>query len=158
MASMEECRMRGHDSDDEPYVIIEQRSTSAGSFLWGVAIGAAMALLLAPRSGVETRREIRRRARKVGRAAQEAAEEISDKVVDRYENARQAVEERIDTARRAIEIKKQQAHEAIRAGREAAHQSRSDLERRIEETKAAYQAGADVARDARAGPPGDDEE
>ncbi len=140
--------MRGHDYD-EPYVIIEHESGGAGSFLVGLALGAAVALLFAPRSGVETRREIRRRARKAGRVAQDAAEELSDKVVDRYENARQAVEERIDTARRAVELKKRQAQEAIRAGREAATQARSDLERRIEETKAAYQAGADVARGGR---------
>jgi gas vesicle protein len=141
--------MRGHDYEDEPYVVIEQRSGDAGSFFWGLAIGAAVALLFAPSSGEETRQQIRRRAKRVGRAAQDAAEDISDKVVDRYENARQAVEERIDTARRAIELKKAQAQEAIRAGREAAHMARSDLERRIEETKAAYEAGADVAREGR---------
>jgi hypothetical protein len=34
----------------------------------------------------------------------------------------------------------------MEAGREAAHQARGDLERRLAETKAAYNAGADVAR------------
>jgi hypothetical protein len=34
----------------------------------------------------------------------------------------------------------------VEAGREAAHNAREELERRIAETKAAYDAGADVAR------------
>ena len=38
----------------------------------------------------------------------------------------------------------------MEAGREAAQQARSDLERRLAETKAAYNAGADVARAGRA--------
>jgi hypothetical protein len=71
-------------------------------------------------------------------------------VVDRYEDARRAVEERIDTARSAIEIKKRQASEAVRAGRQAAHDARDELERRIAEGKAAYRAGADVVRTSRA--------
>ena len=37
----------------------------------------------------------------------------------------------------------------MEAGREAAHQARTDLERRLAETKAAYNAGADVARSGR---------
>jgi hypothetical protein len=37
----------------------------------------------------------------------------------------------------------------MEAGRVAAQQARADLERRIAETKAAYQAGGDVARTGR---------
>ncbi|MDQ6886025.1 MAG: YtxH domain-containing protein [Gemmatimonadota bacterium] len=140
---------RDDEYEDEPYVVIERRSGGASSFLLGLAIGAGMALLLAPRSGQETRQEIGRRARRVKRAARDTAEEITDTVRDSYEHARRSVEDRIDAARSAIEIKKQQATEAIRAGREAAQQAREELERRIAETKAAYQAGADVARSGR---------
>lgn len=134
---------------DEPFIIIEKHPATVSSFLWGVAIGAGVALLLAPKSGEETRVEIGRRARRVKDAAHDAAEDLSDSVVDRYQNARQAVEERIDSARQAIELKREQASEAIRAGREAAQQAREELERRITETKAAYQAGGDSVRRAR---------
>ena len=41
----------------------------------------------------------------------------------------------------------------MEAGREAAHQARTDLERRLAETKAAYNAGADVARAGRPAAP-----
>ena len=132
--------------DDEPYVVIEKRSGSPASFLWGLAIGAGLALLFAPDSGEETRRRLGRSARRVRSTAQDAAEDLRENVSDKYQHARQAVEDRIDSARQAIELKKAQATEAIRAGREAAQQARDELERRIAETKAAYRAGADVAR------------
>jgi hypothetical protein len=74
---------------------------------------------------------------------------VQDAVVDRYEEARRAVEEGIDTARSKIEVKKHQATEAVRAGRQAAHDARDELERRIAEGKAAYRAGADVVRTSR---------
>ena len=51
--------------DDEPFVVIEKQTGSAGAFLLGAAIGAGIALLFAPRSGIETREEIRRSARRV---------------------------------------------------------------------------------------------
>jgi hypothetical protein len=49
--------------------------------------------------------------------------------------------------------KKEQVSRAMEAGREAAHQARTDLERRLAETKAAYNAGADVARAGRPAAP-----
>jgi hypothetical protein len=42
--------------------------------------------------------------------------------------------------------KKEQVHRAMEAGRAAAQEARDELERRIAETKAAYKAGAAVAR------------
>jgi hypothetical protein len=56
------------------------------------------------------------------------------------------VEQGIDTARQAIDLKKRQVSRAMEAGRAAAQQARDELERRIAETKAAYNAGVDVAR------------
>jgi hypothetical protein len=46
-------------------------------------------------------------------------------------------------------MRKQQVTRAVQAGRAAAQDARGELERRIAETKAAYQAGADVARSSR---------
>ena len=135
-----------HFDEDEPYVVIEKTEGSTGSFLIGLALGAGMALLFAPRSGVETRRELGRGARRVRDAAQGAAEELTGTVVDSFQEARQQVEERIDTARQAVELKRQQVSQAVHAGRAAAQQAREDLERRIAETKAAYDEGAATAR------------
>ena len=138
--------MRRVDYDDEPAVIIERHSGGVGSFLLGIAIGAAAALLLAPQSGAETRRDIRRRARRAQRAAEDIAGDITTRVNDTFEHARDRVEHGIDTARQAIDLKKRQVSRAMEAGRAAAQQARDELERRIAETKAAYNAGVDVAR------------
>ena len=56
--------------DDEPYVVIEKHEAGVGPFLVGLAVGAGIALLLAPRSGEETRRDTKRRANAVKDAAQ----------------------------------------------------------------------------------------
>jgi gas vesicle protein len=136
--------MSRYEYDDEPYVVIEQSRGNFGSFLVGIAIGAGVALLLAPDSGIETRRRLRRSARRVKRVARE---KLADDVTDRYERARRTVEDKLESARSAIDLKRRQAGRAIEAGRAAAHQAREDLERRISESKAAYQAGADVVRE-----------
>lgn len=148
-----------HHEHDEPYIVIEKHSSGVGSLLLGVAIGAGVALLFAPRSGEETRRDIRRRARKAGDTVRGAAHGVTEQVVDTFESARSRVEEQIESARSAIEMKKQQVSRAMDAGREAAHQARGDLERRLAETKAAYQAGARVAHEghSRALVPDDDD-
>ncbi|HEY2378528.1 MAG TPA: YtxH domain-containing protein [Gemmatimonadaceae bacterium] len=137
---------RSYDFDeDEPYVIIEKQSGTLSSFFVGLAIGAGLALLLAPQSGAQTRHGLQRRARRAQRAARHVANDVTDTVVDTFRDARRRVEERIDSAREAIEVKKEQVHRAMEAGRAAAHQAREELERRIAETKASYQAGADAA-------------
>jgi gas vesicle protein len=138
---------RHEEDEDERYYVIEERGGGGmGSFLIGAVVGAGIALLLAPQSGEETRRDIKRKARQVGDAARDAAGDLQDTVADRYSRAKASVGTRIDSARQAIDLKKHQATEAIRAGREAAAQAREELEARLAATKAAYQAGADVAR------------
>jgi gas vesicle protein len=138
-----------HDEQDEPYIVIEKHSGGVSDFLLGALIGAGVALLFAPRTGQETRRDIGRRARAAQNRVRDVAEGVTDQVVDTFEGARARIEEQIETARSAIVSKKEQVSRAMEAGREAAHQARTDLERRLAETKAAYNAGADVARSGR---------
>jgi gas vesicle protein len=135
-----------HHEHDEPYIVIEKHTGGVGNLLLGVLIGAGVALLFAPRSGEETRSEISRRARRAGSKVKGVAHEVTEQVVDTFEGAKARVEEQIDSARTAIEAKKAQVARAMEAGREAAQQARGDLERRLAETKAAYNAGAEVAR------------
>ncbi len=144
------------DSDDDlgerPYVVVQKQSGGGLlSFVAGIAVGAAIAMLFAPEAGADTRRNIARRARRVRQAAREAVDGLAEKVGETLDTAKQKVEDRIDEARGAIDSKRGQVHRAMDAGRDAARQARQDLERRLEETKAAYQAGAQVARDARKG-------
>jgi len=141
-----------HQDHDEPYIVIEKNSGGVGDFLLGALIGAGVALLFAPRSGRETRADIGRRARAAQDRVRDVATGVTDQVVDTFETARSRIEEQIETARSAIVTKKDQVSRAMEAGREAAQQARTDLERRLAETKAAYNAGADVARSGRSVP------
>ncbi len=142
--------MRHHqDHDDVPYIVIEKHSGGLAQLMLGVAIGAGVALLFAPRSGPETRRALRRRAEAATASVKDVATDVTGQVVDTFESARSRVEEQIESARLAIESKKAQVARAMDAGREAAHLARGDLERRLAETKAAYNAGGDVARSSR---------
>jgi len=143
--------MRHHDHD-EPYIVIEKNGGGVGDFLLGALIGAGVALLFAPRSGRETRADISRRARAAQDRVRDVATGMTDQVVDTFETARSRIEEQIESARTAIVTKKEQVTRAMEAGREAAQQARTDLERRLAETKAAYNAGADVARSGRSVP------
>ncbi len=136
-------------TDDQPYVVIEKHSGGTGAFLLGLAAGAGLALLFAPQSGEQMRREIEGRATRARRRAEEMANDVTGKVTDRINTARTQVEDRIDSAKGQIEMRKQQVSSAVEAGRSAAREARAELERRIAETKAAYQAGANAARDAR---------
>lgn len=139
------------DDEDGGYVVIERDGGGSGinTFLLGAAIGAGLALLFAPRSGAETRADIRRRAGSARDTAKRVATGVSESVTDTFQDARRKVEEQIDTARQAIETKKEQMRRAVDAGRAAADDARVDLEQRLTETKAAYNAGADVVREAR---------
>ena len=144
-------RYEEYDEDDEQVIVIERGGGGAGigTFLLGAAIGAGLALLFAPQSGAATRADITRRARKAKDSAARVAGEVTEQVTDTFHDARRRVEEQIDSAREAIQAKRDQVLDAMDAGREAAAEARVDLETRLAETKAAYNAGAQVAREAR---------
>jgi gas vesicle protein len=138
--------MSKYDFDeDHPYVVIEKHSSSIGPLLVGLAIGAGVALLFAPKSGAATRRDIKRRATRVRRAAEDAVNGVADTVVGGFEEARRKVEDQIDSVRQGIDLKKQQVTRAMEAGRAAAEDARLELEQRIAESKAAY-AGRPATR------------
>jgi len=122
----------------QPYVIVEKREPGIGTFLIGIALGAGVALLLAPQSGEETRRGLARRARRAQDAAQDFVEDVSGTVADKFQEVRASVEERIDATLDAVDDKKRRVSNAFHAGRAAAREARGELEQRIAESKAAY--------------------
>jgi len=124
----------------EPYVIVERREAGVGSFILGLALGAGVALLLAPQSGEETRQSIARRARRAQDAAQDLVEDMSGVVAEKFHDVRDRVEDTIDKTFDAVEAKKRQVANAFDAGRAAAMETRGELETRIAERKAAYKA------------------
>jgi gas vesicle protein len=125
--------------DDEPYVIVERHEGNPiGPFLIGLAVGAGIALLLAPKSGEETRREIADGVKRAREAATDAVEGITETVAEKLDGARNKVAEGIDSAREAVDIRRRQVSSAVEAGRVAARQAREDLELRLAESKAAH--------------------
>ena len=62
-------------------------------FLLGAAIGAVAALLMAPASGVHTRRRLRRQGEEVADYLIDAGKELLDKCEDLYERSGEVVED-----------------------------------------------------------------
>ena len=122
------------DRDEIPYVVVERESGGVGAFLLGAILGAGVALLFAPRSGEETQREIKERATRLRDVAEERVRDVQHQVEERLHQARGEVMERVDSIR-----------EAVDSGREAAQEARTELEGRIERSKAAYKAGVEEA-------------
>ena len=65
----------------------------AAFFLFGAAIGAAAALLMAPASGAHTRRRLRREGEEVADYLIDAGKELVNKCEDLYERSAEVVED-----------------------------------------------------------------
>ncbi|HEY9721531.1 MAG TPA: YtxH domain-containing protein [Oscillatoriaceae cyanobacterium] len=98
---------------------MENRS-SGWEVLGGLALGAAggflVGLLVAPRTGSETREVL-------GGSMQD----VRERTQDMLENVRGNTESMLDTTRQAIEEKMALLNEAIEAGRRAAEYKRAEL-------------------------------
>ena len=133
--------MSDNTRDDDRTIVIEKSGVGVMPFLVGLAIGAGVALLFAPQSGEQTRRDIVRSGRRARVRAREMAEDIRDRAEDTYHDARARVEDRLDSARDVVGRGKRKVTRAVGSGREAASQAREDLERRLSAAKSAYKAG-----------------
>lgn len=118
------------DYDDSPYIVVERRGGSVAAFLWGAVLGAGAALLLAPRSGRETRQELADGARRLRETAEDRVRRVQDVLTDTIDTVRRGVTDRVDAARDAFD-----------AGRSAARETRAELERRIRDVRATYESG-----------------
>jgi len=126
------------NQDESPYIVIERESGGGvGAFILGALVGAGIALLFAPKSGAETQEDLKRQARKLRSAAEERVREAQRQIEERLGEVRDGVQTRIDNVK-----------DAVSAGRSAATDARTDLEKRLQRSKAAYRAGVQAARDA----------
>ena len=62
----------------------------AGFFLTGAAIGAVAGLLLAPKSGIQTRRDLRRFSKKKIDQLDDLQSDVREQITDRYEQVVEA--------------------------------------------------------------------
>ncbi|BAC91565.1 YtxH domain-containing protein [Gloeobacter violaceus] len=74
-----------------------------GGFLLGTAVGSVLGLLLAPRSGEETRRRLKRSVATIPGAAEEVAEDAQQRVDRLVQSARRSLDETIARLNEAIE-------------------------------------------------------
>jgi gas vesicle protein len=124
------------ERDQVPYIVVEKEGGGVGAFLLGALLGAGVALLFAPRTGEETQREIKERVVRLRDVAGQRVREAQVRIEERLDQTRGEVMDRVDSIREAME-----------SGRRAASDARTELEGRIERTKAAYRAGMDAARE-----------
>jgi len=121
--------------DELPQIIIERRSGAVVPFLWGALVGAAVALLWAPRSGRDTQRELHGAADRMSSALRSRVDEARDAVVDAADGVRQRVTDRFDGVRDAVETRAEGVRQAVDSGRRAAEDARFELEQRVAEAK-----------------------
>jgi gas vesicle protein len=142
---------RHEEYDDEHMVVIERESDSStmGTFLLGLAIGAGAALLFAPASGEETRARLQEEARRASRRVKDMTDEVTTGVTERVERTRSVIDDRVGRARDAVTSRARAVGEAATVGREAALQARMELERAVAESKRAYADSRRAYRDAR---------
>src|SRR5215207_5544469 len=139
--------------DDVPTFVIETRGGDGiGPFLLGALVGAAAALLLAPRSGADTQAEIAGAARRLRDGVEGRVTGARDRVTGGVDDVRGRVRGRIDRVRGGVESRVDRARSALEAGRGAARDAREELQRRVDDAKRAYRdkAGADGSAEAQA--------
>ncbi len=118
-------------------VVVVERGSGVGAFILGALVGAVVALLVAPRSGAETRRLLKAKGRDLMSAAGEKAEELRELVSEGYDRSKARVEQTLEAARRAVEERREAARDVAEASKAAARTAREELERRLSEARAA---------------------
>jgi gas vesicle protein len=127
--------MRDYDDDGVPYVVIERTGSGLIPFVWGALIGAAAALLLAPKSGAETQQDLKERARRLRERAEEKAGELQETMQDAFSQGRRQVEDKYEVAKGKVQEGRERAQQALDAGKKAARAARSELEDRMDESR-----------------------
>ncbi len=96
-------------------------------FLVGGFVGASIALLLAPKTGEETREFLENRYREGADRLSGKVQEGKERVAEKSLSMAGQVTDRIDQGKDIIQRQKEQASAAIAAGKEAYERERSKL-------------------------------
>jgi gas vesicle protein len=97
-------------------------------FIAGSVLGAGLALLLAPRSGEEIRREMAERAERLSKRAASEYEAASARVTHLAERGKDAYRTAADKARKYAERGRDDAHDLA----EQAHEAVEDVRERVD--------------------------
>jgi gas vesicle protein len=99
----------------------------AAAFLIGGAIGAAIALLYAPQSGYETRKDIKRTARRIKNEASDLVEDTIEKVDDFVDETKERVSEIISRGVELSGAAKKEIVKTLEQGQKALDKQKSRL-------------------------------
>jgi hypothetical protein len=136
MPGNKEDRMRGRQRSEVVYV--ERGGDSSAKWLfWGALLGAGLALLYAPTSGEETRRNLQRKLWKL----RAMTEEKLDEITQQFGGAKDSLEG-------LIEDEEEEAEEGEESrgfyGRSPGASPREELERRLADARARRRSPADL--------------
>ncbi|GMR04328.1 MAG: YtxH domain-containing protein [Thermodesulfobacteriota bacterium] len=92
------------------------KSNTLLAFLLGGVVGAGLALLYAPEPGTETRRKMK-----------EGMEDAGDWAMDRYDDAREAIDTGTDKVKNIIREKKGDIRSAYDTGKDVFHKRKETL-------------------------------
>jgi gas vesicle protein len=128
--------MRGRQGKEIVYVE-RGGDTSAKWLFWGSLLGAGLALLYAPSSGEETRRNLQRKLWKLRAMTEEKLDELTQQLggaKDTLDNLMDDEDEDLDEDGDAREV----------FGRSPASSPREELERRLADARARRRSSADL--------------
>ena len=128
--------MRGRQGKEIVYVE-RGGDTSAKWLFWGSLLGAGLALLYAPSSGEETRRNLQRKLWKLRAMTEEKLDELTQQLggaKDTLDNLMDDEDEDLDEGGDAREV----------FGRSPASSPREELERRLADARARRRSSADL--------------
>jgi hypothetical protein len=117
-------------------IYVERGDTSAKWLFWGALIGAGVALLYAPSSGEETRRNLQRKLWKF----RAMTEEKLDEITQQFGGARESFQGMLEDEDEDLEAEEPSG----RYGRGSKPSPREELERRLAEARARRRSPADL--------------
>ena len=106
----------------------EDMGTQVACFAFGVVVGAAVALLFAPKSGRELREDIADATRKGVDRARETSSQLGARAGEYYDAAAARAGELAQTAREAASRRGEHLSAALEAGRQAYHEEKRRTE------------------------------
>lgn len=98
-----------------------------GAFLLGGLIGATVALLYAPKSGRETRKDISKTARRIKRGAVDLVEDISESVSDFTSDVKDKAADIIDRGKDLSESAKKEILATLEHGQKVIEKQRKRI-------------------------------
>lgn len=93
-----------------------ERNSTGTTLLWfvgGTLLGGALALLLAPESGEETRKKLAVQAQRGCKAFSESSQDIVDRGRELYERGREVAEQAADLFERGRQVAEKRVNETV---------------------------------------------